>query len=98
MGHARICRTKIVTFQRDPLKLSQCSTKVWVKVQNRRLGRKGGEGILFLKQGDQFSMLKIRPKCNPTPFLSKLMGYLHNPTDISENCVKRHQKVSYNKK
>jgi hypothetical protein len=89
MGHARICRTKIVTFQRDPLKLSQCSTKVWVKVQNRRLGR---------KQGDQFSMLKIRPKCNPTPFLSKLMGYLHNPTDISENCVKRHQKVSYNKK
>jgi hypothetical protein len=23
------------------------------------------------------------------------MGYLHNPTDISENCVVQHLKVSY---
>jgi hypothetical protein len=24
-----------------------------------------------------------------------IMGYLHNPTDISENCVVRHMRVSY---
>jgi hypothetical protein len=27
-----------------------------------------------------------------------LMGYLHNPTDMSENCVVRHLKVSFDKK
>jgi hypothetical protein len=28
----------------------------------------------------------------------RLMEYLHNPTDISENWVVRHLKVSYDKK